>query len=414
MKNFALIGAAGYIAPRHLKAIKATNNLLLAAVDPNDSVGIIDSYFPEADFFTEFERFDRQIDKLKRAGKPVEYVSICSPNYLHDAHIRFALRAGANAICEKPLVLNPWNVDALSTIEQETGKKVYNILQLRVHETIIKLRNKILSEKRKDKYDVDLSYITSRGNWYHYSWKGAENKSGGVATNIGIHFFDMLTWLFGPLQENVVHISEQKAAGYLELENARVRWFLSVDFDDLPNSQKEAGKRTYRSISIEGQELEFSTGFVDLHDRVYEGILAGNGYGLEDAKVAIQIAQGIRNTKPVGLLEETIIPYAKKIIDQNYFVHESSFIDSNVSIGEGTKIWHFCNILSGSKIGKNCSFGQNCVVGPEVTIGNRVKLQNNISVYKGLTIEDDVFLGPSMVFTNVINPRSFIERKEEF
>lgn len=302
MKNFALIGAAGYIAPRHLQAIKNTGNQLLAAMDRHDSVGIMDSFFPEADFFTEFERFDRHFDKLKRSGKPIDYVSICSPNYLHDAHIRFALRSGAHAICEKPLVLNPWNVDALKTIEKVTGQKVFNILQLRVHETIKILRQKLIQESRRDKYDVDLSYITSRGNWYHYSWKGDDSKSGGVATNIGIHFFDMLTWLFGSVQENVVHISEsKKAAGYLELENARVRWFLSVDSDDLPQAQKEAGQRTYRSICIAGEELEFSEGFTDLHDRVYEGILNGSGYGLEDARIAIQIAQGIRNAKPIGL-----------------------------------------------------------------------------------------------------------------
>ena len=303
MKNFALIGVAGYIAPRHLKAIKNTGNTLIAATDRHDSVDIMDSYFPDADFFTEFERFDRHFDKLKRSGKPIDYVSICSPNYLHDAHIRFALRSGAHAICEKPLVLNPWNVDALRTIEEETGQRVYNILQLRVHETIIKLREKLLKESHKDKYDVDLSYITSRGNWYNYSWKGDDSKSGGVATNIGIHFFDMLTWLFGSVQESVVHISERKkVSGYLELESARVRWFLSVDSDDLPQLQKEAGQRTYRSICIEGEELEFSTGFTDLHDRVYEGILNGAGYGLEDARVAIQIAQGIRNANPVGLI----------------------------------------------------------------------------------------------------------------
>ena len=302
MKNFALIGAAGYIAPRHLQAIKNTGNNLLAATDRHDSVGIMDSFFPDADFFTEFERFDRHFDKLKRSGRPINYVSICSPNYLHDAHIRFALRSGADAICEKPLVLNPWNVDALKTIEKETGQKVFNILQLRVHQTIIKLREKLLKDCQKDKYDVDLSYITSRGNWYHFSWKGDDSKSGGVATNIGIHFFDMLTWLFGSVQENVVHVSEnKKAAGYLELENARVRWFLSVDSEDLPHAQKEAGQRTYRSICIEGEELEFSTGFTDLHDRVYEEILSGSGYGLEDARVAIQIAQGIRNAKPLGL-----------------------------------------------------------------------------------------------------------------
>ena len=282
-------------------------------MDRHDSVGIIDNFFPEANFFTEFERFDRYFDKLRRSGKPIDYVSICSPNYLHDAHIRFALRSGAHAICEKPLVLNPWNVDAIQAIEEETNRKVYTILQLRVHPTILRLREKLIRESNKNKYDVDLSYITSRGNWYHFSWKGDESKSGGIATNIGIHFFDMLVWLFGSVQENIVHVAEnKKVAGYLELENARVRWFLSVDSNDLPQAQKDNGQRTYRSIYINGEELEFSSGFTDLHDRVYQGILNGSGYGSEDARIAIQIAHEIRNAKTVGMVGD-YHPLCKKL-----------------------------------------------------------------------------------------------------
>ncbi len=302
MKNFALIGAAGYIAVRHLKAIKDTGNNLVAALDPFDSVGIMDSYFPEADFFTEFERFDRHIYKLKREGRPIDYVSICSPNYLHDSHIRFALRQGADAICEKPLVLNPWNVEALKEYEQETGKKVYNILQLRYHDAIIGLKKEIEAGDPNKVYDIDLTYFTSRGKWYHFSWKGDITKSGGVATNIGIHFFDMLTWIFGPVQENIVHErSEFHTAGYLRLKNARVRWFVSVDYNDIPESVKAAGKRTFRTILINGKELEFSEGFTELHTLTYQSILSGNGYGLDDALPSITIAHQIRNSEPVGL-----------------------------------------------------------------------------------------------------------------
>ena len=303
MKNFALIGAAGYIAVRHLKAIKETNNNLVAALDPFDSVGIIDSYFPEADFFTEFERFDRHIYKLNREHKPVEFVSICSPNYLHDSHIRFALRQGAHAICEKPLVLNPWNVEALKEYEKETGKRVYNVLQLRLHPSIIALKKQI-DEGDPDKiYDVDLTYLTSRGKWYHFSWKGEMAKSGGVATNIGIHFFDMLTWIFGDVDENIVHKrDDNRAAGFLQLKRARVRWFLSVDYNDLPQEVKDKAQRTYRSIKIEGDELEFSGGFTDLHTQTYQGIIAGNGFGLEDATKSIQIAHDIRNAEVKGLV----------------------------------------------------------------------------------------------------------------
>jgi UDP-N-acetyl-2-amino-2-deoxyglucuronate dehydrogenase len=297
MKNFALIGAAGYIAPRHMKAIKDTGNNLVAAFDPFDSVGIIDSYFPEADFFTEFERFDRHIDKLQRQGKKIDYVSICSPNYLHDAHIRFALRNKAHAICEKPLVLNPWNVDALKSLEQESDCKIYNILQLRLHPAIVNLKNKIAAEKENPhKYEVDLTYITSRGKWYFYSWKGREDKSGGVATNIGIHFFDMLCWIFGPVKENIVfEKNDHRSKGILWLENAVVNWFLSVDSNDLPDSIKAKDQRTYRSITIQGEEIEFSGGFTDLHTECYKDILAGRGFGLEDARTSIEIAYNIRN-----------------------------------------------------------------------------------------------------------------------
>ena len=295
-KNFALIGAAGYIAPRHMKAIKDTGNNLLAAMDPSDSVGIMDSYFPQSYFFTEFERFDRHIEKLKYDdGVKLDYVSICSPNYLHDAHMRFALRSGADAICEKPLVLNPWNIDKLQKVEENTGKKIYNILQLRVHPSIIALREKILSEKKDTKYEVQLTYLTSRGNWYNTSWKGDESKSGGVATNIGVHFFDMLSWLFGTVQDVKVEKREHNtASGYLEFENARVKWFLSTDSNYLPNEIKEKGQTTFRSITINGEELEFSGGFTDLHTLVYKDILNGKGYGLEEARTAIEIVHKIR------------------------------------------------------------------------------------------------------------------------
>ncbi len=311
MYNFALIGAAGYIAPRHMKAIKDTGNTLVAALDPHDAVGIMDSYFPESSFFVEFERFDRHVEKLKRQGedKRVHYVSITSPNYLHDAHVRFALRVGANAICEKPLVLNPWNIDALAELEKESGKKVNTILQLRHHPSIIALREKVHSSPLSPsplavspKYDIDLTYITSRGRWYLTSWKGDIGRSGGVATNIGIHFFDMLQWVFGTAQQSIVHVLEPtKAAGYLELENARVRWFLSLDRNDLPAEARSARKTTYRSITVNGKEIEFSDGFTDLHTVSYEQILKGNGFGLADVKPCINIAHDIRETEPLGL-----------------------------------------------------------------------------------------------------------------
>jgi UDP-N-acetyl-2-amino-2-deoxyglucuronate dehydrogenase len=298
MKNFALIGAAGFIAPRHMKAIKETGNNLVAALDKHDNVGILDSYFPNADFFTEFERFDRHLDKLKRRGEKIDYISICSPNYLHDSHIRYALRYGADAICEKPLVLNPWNLDALAEIEKETGRNLYTILQLRLHPSIIALREKIKNGPKDKIYDVDLTYITSRGNWYHSSWKGDISKSGGVATNIGIHFFDMLIWIFGDMKKNEVkQLTTDTAAGYLELGQARVTWMLSIDFNQIPQDVKAAGKRTFRSLTMEGEQIEFSDGFTDLHTRSYEEILKGNGFGLTNTRASIELVYSIRNQK---------------------------------------------------------------------------------------------------------------------
>jgi UDP-N-acetyl-2-amino-2-deoxyglucuronate dehydrogenase len=304
MKNFGLIGAAGYIAPRHMKAIKDTGNQMVAALDPSDSVGIIDSYFPQADFFTEFERFDRHVDKLRRAGdeKRLDFVSICSPNYLHDSHMRFGLRSGCDVICEKPVVLNPWNIDGIEEIERESGHRVSTILQLRLHPSIIALREKVQDGDAQTRHEVDLTYITSRGHWYLRSWKGDLKKSGGIATNIGVHFFDMLHFIFGDLQHNIVHFAaEDKAAGFLEYEHARVRWFLSVDAEDLPAEQRLSGQRTFRSITVDGEELEFSGGFADLHTRAYEEILSGRGYGLGENRTAVTAVSSIRNAKPIGL-----------------------------------------------------------------------------------------------------------------
>jgi len=296
MKNFALIGAGGYIAPRHMKAIKDTGNKLLAALDKHDSVGILDSYFPEADFFTEFERFDRHLEKQKRLGNATDFVSICSPNYLHDAHIRFGLRIGADVICEKPVVLNPWNIDALEQMEKETGNHIYTILQLRLHPAIIALKEKIAAAPAGKKYDIDLQYITSRGNWYHSSWKGDIAKSGGIATNIGVHFFDMLMWIFGPVKESKVRLhTNDAAAGSLELQKAHINWMLSIDENALPDAIRKAGKRTYRTLTIDGSEFEFSEGFTELHTKSYEEIIAGNGFPISETKAAIQLVHDIRN-----------------------------------------------------------------------------------------------------------------------
>ena len=307
--NFALIGAGGFVAPRHLRAIRDNNQNLLAIVDPNDSVGIIDTYFPDASFFTEFERFDRHCEKLRRESEEnrIHYVSICSPNYLHDAHIRFALRADSYAICEKPLVLNPWNADALISLEKETGREVYTILQLRLHPSIIELKKKIDAAKSKKKYDIVLTYITPRGKWYHYSWKGDNLKSGGIATNIGIHFFDMLSWIFGKPVSNILHYyKEDKAAGLIELENANVQWFLSIDKNDL-----KEGDKTFRSITLNGEEMEFSEGFTDLHTKSYTEILNGNGFRINEAMPSIEAVYEIRSATPVGLKGD-YHPFLKK------------------------------------------------------------------------------------------------------
>lgn len=304
MKNFALIGAAGYIAPRHMKAIKDTGNKLVAAVDPFDSVGILDRYFYDVAYFKEFERFDRHIEKLRRLdqGKEVDYISICSPNYLHDSHIRFALRVGATPICEKPLVLNPWNLDALEELEKEYENKIKTILQVRCHPSILELKKKIDNDDSDKVYDIDLTYITSRGKWYDYSWKGDVSKSGGVAINIGIHFFDMLMWIFGDVKHNEVHVSKKrKTGGYIELEKARVRWFLSLDRNDLPHKAVKADKPTYRSIQVEGEEVEFSGGFTDLHTVVYEKTLKGDGFEIDDVRPVIDLLYDIRHKEPTGV-----------------------------------------------------------------------------------------------------------------
>ena len=306
MKKFALIGVGGYIAPKHLRAIKDTGNTLAAALDKHDSVGVIDSYFPDADFFTEFERFDRHLEKLRRKnGDAVDYVSICSPNYLHDAHVRFGLRIGADVICEKPLVLNPWNITALEEIAKEVDKKVYTILLLRLHPAIAALKEKIDRSPSGKIHEIDLTYITSRGHWYMTSWKGDVSKSGGVATNIGVHFFDMLSWIFGGVKQNVVHVSEpRRASGFLELEKARVRWFLSLDRNDLPFEPDRNKPMTYRSITVDGEEIEFSGGFTDLHTESYKKILAGDGFEMNEVMPSLDIVSHIRNAEVVGIKGE--------------------------------------------------------------------------------------------------------------
>lgn len=291
-----LIGAGGYIAPRHMKAIKDTGNNLLAALDKHDSVGILDNYFPEADFFTEFERFDRHVEKLRRQGVRIDYLSVCSPNYLHDAHIRFGLRIGADVICEKPIVLNPWNIDALVEIERETSHRVFTILQLRLHPAIMALKERIASGNPGKQYNIDLQYITSRGHWYHTSWKGDIQKSGGIATNIGIHFFDMLMWIFGTVKENKVLLhSANQAEGNLVLEKANVHWKLSIDANDLPAEAKASGQRTFRNLTIDGEAFEFSEGFSDLHTESYRQIINGKGFPLYQTKEVIQLVHEIRN-----------------------------------------------------------------------------------------------------------------------
>ena len=319
MKNFAMIGVGGFVAPRHLKAIKDTNNKLICALDKSDSVGIMDSFSENVFFFTEFERFDRYAEKIKRdKEKKIDYVSICSPNYLHDAHVRFALRIGADAICEKPIVLNPWNLEALKDLEKETGKKIYTILQLRLHPSILKIKEQVEKASSDKKYEIDLTYITSRGRWYHSSWKGDESKSGGVATNIGIHFFDMLLWIFGDLKHHELYDSDKKKmSGYLELEKANIRWFLSIDKNDVPENLRKEGKRTFRSILIDEEEVEFSDGFEDLHTRMYEEILAGRGLGIEEARPAINLLHEIRNANAVESGTNKMHPFLVKVLEEN-------------------------------------------------------------------------------------------------
>lgn len=317
--NFALIGAAGYIAPRHLKAIKETGQELLVALDPCDSVGVMDSYFPKADFFTEFERFDRHLDKLKRKGQSIDFVSVCTPNYLHDAHVRFGLRHQSHVICEKPIVLNPWNLEALIGFEKETGKNIYNILQLRLHPSVQALKKKVEASPSDKIFDIDLTYLTSRGNWYYTSWKGDVTKSGGIATNIGVHFFDMLGWIFGDVKSNIVHIHEHdRAAGFIEFSKARVRWFLSINAECLPNHVVDKGLTTYRSLKIENEEFEFSGGFTDLHTLSYSNILKGEGFRISEAKKAIKIVHDIRNKKSIGLVGD-YHPLAKLELSKHPF-----------------------------------------------------------------------------------------------
>jgi len=313
-KTFALTGAAGYIAPRHLKAIHETGNELIAVLDPFDSVGILDSFFEDVSYFKEFERFDRHIEKLKLEGKHLDFLSICSPNHLHDSHIRFALRIGADTICEKPLVLNPWNLDALEKLEEEYGKNIYNVLQLRVHPELIKIKENLEKNKSKSKHKIELTYITSRGPWYDFSWKGEANKSGGICTNIGIHFFDLLIWLFGNVQNIQVHLMEdRRAGGFIELENGIVTWFLSINKSDLPNEITEKGQRTYRSIRVDDGYLEFSGGFTDLHTKIYQLAIDGKGFKIKDARPSIELVHKIRNQK-IESDKELFHPMVKKIL----------------------------------------------------------------------------------------------------
>ena len=302
MKKFGLIGASGYIAPKHVQSIKETGNILLAAIDPHDNVGYLDTYFPKTAFFTEFERFDRHMDKLRSKNKALDYVSVCSPNYLHDTHIKSALRWGADAICEKPVVLNPWNMDVLDKLEKETGQSIWTVLQLRLHPSIVALKKKIDESPSDIVHDIDLSYISARGNWYYASWKGNHEKSGGIATNIGVHFFDMLAWVFGEVKENIVHLNDHdRSAGYLSFKKARIRWFLSINENTLPDIIKQNKQSTYRSITLQGEEINFSEGFTGLHKKVYENILSGNGTSLQDSRSAIEIVHQIRTQKPIGL-----------------------------------------------------------------------------------------------------------------
>jgi UDP-N-acetyl-2-amino-2-deoxyglucuronate dehydrogenase len=415
--NFALIGVGGYISPRHLQAIKETGNKLVAALDPKDSVGIIDRYFPQADFFTEFERFERHIEKLRRldAGKQIDYVSICSPNYLHDAHIRFALRMGAHAICEKPLVIKPWNLDALSDVQKEYGKgNIYTILQLRVHPTLVELKNKIDSEIITKKKEIDLTYITPRGKWYLASWKGDVEKSGGVVMNIGVHFFDMLIWIFGKPQSIQLHyLDDVKASGFIELEKARVRWFLSTDSNDLPEERKKENK-AYRLITIDGQELEFSEGFTDLHTEVYRRTLAGNGFGIEDVRPSINLVYELSKLAP-NPSSDSLHPFLapkQQVIKQSdvgITKGQNVIIGENVSVGKGTTIGNNVVIYKDAVIGENVRIDDNAVIGklPMISVNSATTSQEILTgtkigsgtmigtgavVYRGATIGENTLI----------------------
>lgn len=418
-KNFALIGVGGYIAPRHLQAIKDTGNNLVAALDPKDSVGIIDRYFPQAEFFTEFERFERHIEKLRRQdqGKQIDFVTICSPNYLHDSHIRFALRMGANAICEKPLVIKPWNLEALSEVEKEYGKgRVFTILQLRVHPTLADLKNKMDSEVFTKKKDIDLTYITPRGKWYLESWKGDQEKSGGVAMNIGIHFFDMLMWIFGkPVGMQLHYSGDTKAAGYIELEKARVRWFLSTDANDLPEDRRNENK-AFRLITIDGQELEFSEGFTDLHTEVYKRTLAGNGFGIEDVRPAINLVYELSKLQ-LSPISELAHPFLNKEVkpmnvqsnNQTITMGKNLVTGKNVSIGSGVVIGNNVTIHDDTIIGDNVRIDDNAVIGklPMISVNSATTSHEELSgtkigngsiigtgavVYRGSEVGEDVLI----------------------
>ena len=318
-KNFAITGVAGYIAPRHLQAIKETGNRLVAAMDPHDSVGIIDKYFPEASFFSEYERFDRHLEMLRR-HKPldkIDYLSVCSPNHLHDAHVRLALRLGADAICEKPLVINPWNLDSLQELEQETHRKVNSVLQLRVHPKLLQFRASLAADKNDKKHSVRLSYVTARGVWYRYSWKGDLERSGGLATNIGVHLFDLLIWLFGKVQKVTMHLSSaDRVAGFLELERATASWFLSIKHTDLPEETRSQGKSTYRSLQVDGTEVEFTDGFENLHTVVYKEALAGRGFGVADVRPSIELVHRIRNER-ISRNEGIVHPFVENVLQLN-------------------------------------------------------------------------------------------------
>lgn len=411
-KNFILMGAAGYIAPRHIQAIKDVGGDLIAICDPSDSVGIIDRHFPTCKYFREFERLDRYCHKLLQEGMKIDYVSIATPNYLHDAHCRWALRMGADAICEKPLVLNERNLDALIEMEQQTGRKIYGMYQMRYHEGVDKIK-KWLRRDRENTIVID--YCTPRGPWYDYSWKGDAEKAGGVESNIGCHLFDLCTHIFGaPRRSHIQRIDKRESRGVIEFDIARVEWHLSTKMGE-----------ARRVFTVNGQDIDFTAGFTDLHTKVYHHIILGEAYDIETYRYSIGLCENMREgAGPAKEGSTDCAPWdadayaegERKKPDVSALIpsiHKTAIIDEGAQIGSGTKIWHFCHVLPGSRIGKNCTIGQNCVIGPDVTIGDNCKIQNNVSVYKGVTLEDDVFVGPSAVFTNVNNPRAAISRIDE-